>query len=128
MAPARILLIDSDLDSIAIYSMMLRHHGYEVLQALDGETGLRLALEQHPDVVVSELFLPGSGSTTLLARLEEDGRTADLPIIVLDSTSTFGPGLTQEFGAHRRLAKPCEPSRLLKEVESLLSGPVAAAG
>jgi DNA-binding response OmpR family regulator len=120
MAPAKVLLIDTDADSITIYSLILQHHGYEVLQASDGETGLRLAIESRPDIVVSELFLPPLQAGEIVSRLQKDNRTARTPLIVLDSTPSIRDRLAGQEGL-RRLTKPCEPSRLLREIEQLLA-------
>ncbi len=120
MAPATVLLIDSDVDSIEIYSLLLRHHGYQVIHALDGTTGLRLAFESNPDVVVSELFLPPLQGGEVVDQLRSDDRTAATPLIVLDSIPNFTGELTRRHGELSRLTKPCEPSRLLREIERLL--------
>jgi CheY-like chemotaxis protein len=120
MAPATVLLIDSDADSIAIYSLILRHHGYEVIHATDGETGLQLAFESLPDLVVSELFMPPVCGSDVVRRLRHDDRTADTPLIILDSIPTFARELMDTLGDFSRLTKPCEPSRLLQEIERLL--------
>jgi CheY-like chemotaxis protein len=124
MAPATVLLIDTDVDSIAIYSLILRHHGYDVIHATDAETGLQLAFESQPDVVVSELFLPRVRGGDVIQHLRNDDRTADTPLIVLDSIPTFARELTDSLGDLSRLTKPCEPSRLLQEIERLLERPV----
>jgi DNA-binding response OmpR family regulator len=121
MAPATVLLIDSDADSLAIYSLILTHHGYEVVQATDGDTGLQLAFERRPDVVVSELYMPKVDGATLLERLRGDARTAATPLIVLDSVPSFARELRGSEAKLHRLAKPCEPSRLLQEVRRLLT-------
>jgi CheY-like chemotaxis protein len=120
MAPATVLLIDNDADSITIYSLILRHHGYEVVHALDGETGLQLAFERNPDLVISELFMPPTDGGNLLDRLRQDARTAETPLIILDSIPTFGWERLESLGQLSRLTKPCEPSRLLQEVSKIL--------
>jgi DNA-binding response OmpR family regulator len=120
--PATVLLIDRDADSVAIYSLLLRHHGYDVIHAHDGETGLRLAFEAGPDLVVSELFTPHGTRTDLVDRLRRDDRTAGTPLIVLDSIPAFTHDSPGAFGNLSRLTKPCEPSRLLHEVKRLLGG------
>jgi CheY-like chemotaxis protein len=120
MAPATVLIIDSDADSIAIYSMMLRHHGYDVVNARDADTGLRLAVERIPDLVVSDLFLPPLMGGDLINQLRSDFRTASIPLIVLDSIPTVARDLTTRYRDLSRLTKPCEPSRLLQEIERLL--------
>ena len=124
MAPS-VLLVDSDSDSIAIYSLILRHHGYEVLSAPDGVLGFEIALQRRPDVVVSELFLPPSHDGSFLERLRADDRTSATPMIVLDSIPSFSDELFESDSRRTRLTKPCEPSRLLLEVERLLSPEMA---
>jgi DNA-binding response OmpR family regulator len=125
MASATILLIDTDADSLTIYSTLLRHHGYDVLHAADAETGLRLAVELRPDLVVSELFLPPLHRGEVVRRLRKDHRTAGTPVIVLDSIPKIARELLQNAGVSR-LSKPCKPSRLLEEVERLLDRPAPA--
>ncbi len=120
MAPATVLLIDSDPDSIAIYSMLLRHHGYSVIHAHDGETGLRMAIEARPDLVVSEVFVSRNRDGDLVNQLRRDDRTAETPLILLDSIPAFTRHRPERFRNLSRLTKPCEPSRLLQEVERLL--------
>ncbi|MEX2582479.1 MAG: response regulator [Gemmatimonadota bacterium] len=127
MAAATVLLIDSDADSIAIYSMILQHHGFAVIHAHDPETGLRVALETRPDLVVSELFLPAVRGLSLFNRLRADQRVAETPVIVLDSILSTDSEFTEALGSLNRLKKPCEPSRLLLEVQRLLARPVTLA-
>lgn len=120
MAPATVLLIDSDVDSINIYTLILKHHGYSVIHARDPEDGLRLAVEEKPAVVVSELFLPPLTGTSLVDRLKADRRVAETPLIILDSTPEHAAALVEEYPSLNRLRKPCEPSRLLQEVQRIL--------
>jgi CheY-like chemotaxis protein len=124
MAPS-VLLVDGDADSITIYSLILQHHGYEVLAAGDPATGLRLALERRPDVVISDLYLPPLDGRSLHEQLRANEGTASIPMILLDSIAAFGMEEVEEIAITARLTKPCEPSRLLLEVQRMLDmGPV----
>ncbi len=118
---ATILLIDSDADSIAIYSMILDHYGYKVMHANDGSSGLQLAQEVRPSLIVTELFLPQMDGSMVAVRLRADPRTAQIPLIVLDSVPTLSTALLANVTGAIRLTKPCEPSRLLHEVERMLA-------
>jgi CheY-like chemotaxis protein len=120
MLPATVLLIDRDQDSVEIYRLILEHHGYRVLHAPDGVAGVRIAVEEHPDVVISELFLPRIDGASVLDLLRRDVRTAAMPLILLDSIPTFAVDFEPDLADARRLTKPCEPSRLLREVQRLL--------
>ncbi len=123
MAPSTVLLIDRDQDSLTIYSVILRHYGYEVVTVTDGATGLRLAVELDPDIVISELFLPLVQGHTVLEELRADDRTARKPLILLDSVPMLGEALMDGRAGTSRLTKPCTPSRLVEEVARMLGGP-----
>ena len=118
MAPRTILLVDQDGDSLAIYSLILEHHGYRVLRARTSAEGLRLALEQHPDLVVSELCLDLVDGTALPDRIRQEPWVPHLPIVVL---TTLPFPRERSAACDSYLAKPCVPSRLLAEVDRFLS-------
>lgn len=120
MAPS-VLLIDSDADSITIYSLILQHHGYEVLAARDSESGFRMALDRRPDLVISEMFLPPLEGRPLVEKLRENEVTARTPMILLDSIASYGNEVGDFGSSAMRLTKPCEPSRLVVEVERMLN-------
>ena len=101
--------------------MILDHHGYRVLYALDGSSGVRLAQEAQPSLIVTELFLPRVDGSTVTDRLRSDPSTAEIPLSVLDSIPAVGTQLMSRLPGATRLTKPCEPSRLLQEVERMLS-------
>lgn len=119
MTSPKVLLIDRDPDSIKIYTLMLSHYGFAVFHAQDPENGYRLAIEAHPDVVVAELFFPHQQGGALLQRLLGHERIGKVPIIILDSAAAMrhqAPAVKRLY----HLTKPCEPSRLLHEIQRLL--------
>ena len=61
----------------------LREAGFEVLSALDGEIGLRLAKNKNPDLVILDLVLPKTNGFEVLKTLKETQETARIPVIVL---------------------------------------------
>jgi CheY-like chemotaxis protein len=71
--------------------------------------------------------MPRIEGQTILDWLRHDERTADTPLLILDSIPTFGSELLTRHPGLSRLTKPCEPSRLLQEVERLLEAPVPIA-
>jgi DNA-binding response OmpR family regulator len=120
MAPPTVLLIDSDQDSLTIYSLILRYYGYAVVTVQDGANALRIAEEVDPDIVISELFLPRAPGHGILRELRENDRTARKPLIVLDSVPMLGDTLMEGLTGTSRLTKPCTPTRLVEEVAKLL--------
>lgn len=127
MRPPTVLLVDRDSDSLAIYSLYLRHHGYRVLTGRDGAEGLRLAREQLPDVVLAELFLPPVEGRHFTEKLKEDALTARLPVVAVTSFPLIPTERGKRLGVYDGyLTKPCVPTRILQEVERFVPRPVAA--
>ncbi len=62
---------------------VLGQEGYEVVSALDGEVGLRLAKGRKPDLILLDLILPKITGFDVLKRLKEDDETKDIPVIIL---------------------------------------------
>ena len=84
---ATVLLIE-DSKFIRITSQReLTRAGYNVLMALDGEQGLRMAQESMPDVILLDMMLPIIAGADVLRKLKDDKRTAHIPVIVLSSLS-----------------------------------------
>jgi DNA-binding response OmpR family regulator len=81
----RILVIEDDRFLRKAAGAALRRQGYLVLTADDGETGLRLARAEHPDLVLLDLIMPGMQGFEVLKLLKEDGSTASIPVIILSN-------------------------------------------
>lgn len=85
VAAARILLIEDDRDIAHLFARGLTHYGHEVTIAPDGATGLRLATETDPEIVLLDLRLPRLGGLELLRRLREE--RPGLPVAILSNQS-----------------------------------------
>lgn len=79
----KILFIEDEAALPKTFSEMLKKEDYEVISALDGETGLRLVRERKPDLVLLDLVLPRLRGLDILKALREDPDTKDLPVIIL---------------------------------------------
>jgi DNA-binding response OmpR family regulator len=82
---ATVLLIDDSKFLRRANELAFSRAGYGVLVAADGEEGLRIALEKVPDVIVLDMMLPKLSGPQVLQQLQQDARTAQIPIIVLSS-------------------------------------------
>ncbi len=79
----KILFIEDEATLQKTIGGVLRKEGYDVISALDGETGLKLAQQEIPDLILLDLVLPKMHGLDLLARLREGEKTKDIPVIVL---------------------------------------------
>ena len=97
-----------------MYAEYLRSRGYCTLQAATAEDGFRMAADLAPDVVVTDVTLPGpEDGLALTSRLKHDAATRDAVVIVLSgAVSSADRAAAGKAGCDRFLAKPCLPMEL----------------
>ena len=78
-----ILFIEDESALQKTFGEVLKQEGYQMISALDGESGLRLAKSQKPDLILLDLILPRVNGFEVLKRLKGDKETKDIPVIVL---------------------------------------------
>lgn len=84
----------------------MEQEGHEVISALDGEIGLRLAKEKKPDLILLDLILPKIHGFDVLKKLKEDKETQGIPVIILTNLEGIGDvDKALELGATTYLVK-----------------------
>lgn len=120
-AEKKVLLVEDNEDNRIVYAMMLEYHGYTIIEATNGEDAIRLAGEESPDIILMDISIPGVDGWTATQRIKDDPATGDIPIVAV--TAHALPEHRQraeQLGCDGFLTKPCEPRRLLEEVQSLI--------
>ena len=84
---AKILLVEDDRFLRRAGEVSLRHQGFEVVSATDGEDGLRVAFTQTFDVVLIDLLMPKIPGIEVLVALKGDDRTRSIPVVILSNSS-----------------------------------------
>ena len=113
-----VLIVEDEQNIVDILSFNLEREGYDTLEAYDGNTGLQLALEQNPDLVLLDLMLPGMDGLDVLRQARGAGvRTPVLMLTALDAVGDRVAGL--DAGADDYLAKPFAAEELLARVRAL---------
>lgn len=79
----KILFIEDESALQKTFGEILRQEGYEMISALDGEIGLRLAKSEKPDLILLDLILPRIHGFEVLKELKKDELTKEIPIIIL---------------------------------------------
>jgi DNA-binding response OmpR family regulator len=79
----KILFIEDEAALQKAFKDVLEKEGYQMISALDGESGLRLAKSQKPDLILLDLILPRKDGFEVLKELKEDEATKGIPVIVL---------------------------------------------
>ncbi|MBP9669346.1 MAG: response regulator [Candidatus Pacebacteria bacterium] len=82
-----ILLVEDEAPAALALQGALTHHGFEVLVAEDGEKGLALAKEKHPDLILTDLKMPKMGGMEMIAELRKDEWGKDVEVIILTNMS-----------------------------------------
>ena len=115
---ARILVVDDDADTLVALSDKLQAEGFTVLEASTGESAIRQAKSEIPDLILLDICLPDMGGGEVASALQEDPATDRIPIIYL--TALFSKHHEAKYGGTQTLAKPFEMPKLIAEIESSL--------
>jgi len=120
-SPARILIVDDNETNRDILATRLATHGYELLQAADGEEALIAAKEHLPDLILLDVMMPKLDGVEVCRQLKSDASLPFIPIILVtakaDSKDVVA-GL--DAGADEYLAKPVDQMALMARVRSVL--------
>ncbi|MCL4267715.1 MAG: response regulator transcription factor [Anaerolineae bacterium] len=117
--PQKILVIDDSPDMLKVLTLLLTEHGYEVLTALNGQIGLHLVDEHHPDLVILDLSMPGVDGWEVCRRIRTK---LTIPIIILTAAHVTDEDTVRglELGANDYIIKPFKNSILLARIRSAL--------
>jgi two-component system cell cycle response regulator DivK len=117
-----VLLVEDSVDERLLYSTILRHFGYDVVEAANAVDGMRLAREMQPDAILLDVHMPGLNGLVAAKRLKADPRTSHIPIIAM-TVHRISPSIVKESGAEAYLPKPFLPKDLSQALSSLLAEP-----
>src|SRR5215207_9605688 len=123
-ARPRVLLVEDDGDGRRLYAFWLTEAGFSVKEAHNGLQALERAFESIPDVVVTDLNIPGIDGFELTRRLKQDPRTSRVPVIAVTGYAAFAadPGRAQRAGCDVVLEKPCSPEDLESTIRMYIAG------
>ena len=126
-----ILIVEDEQNIVDILSYNLGREGYDTLEAYDGPTGLQLALEQNPDLILLDLMLPGMSGFDVCRQVRQSGSST--PILMLTAREEEADKvLGLELGADDYITKPFSMRELLARVKANIRrvemAPPAAAG
>lgn len=119
---ARILVIDDEEVVRSFLSRLLERQGHTVETAEDGEAGFRAYQASSPDLVITDIIMPGEEGIGFILRLKEQDPEAR--IIAISGGGRMGPEsylpIAADLGAARTFTKPLDPGEFLQAVQDLL--------
>ena len=117
-----ILVIEDEAQTRKILLNCLKFEGYRAIEADNGRTGIKLARENHPDLIVCDIMMPDLDGYSVLSILRQQLSTLAIPIIFLTakvSLPDFRRGM--DLGAEDYLTKPCNVERFLTAITARLN-------
>ncbi|HVX38539.1 MAG TPA: response regulator [Gemmatimonadaceae bacterium] len=122
-----VLIVEDNEDNLVIYSTILRHAGFTVLEARDGQAGVETAEREHPGLILMDVSIPVLDGWEATRRLKADPATASIPIIALTAHALASDQQKAfDAGCDGYIAKPAEPRVVLGAVERYIGHAQAA--
>jgi two-component system cell cycle response regulator DivK len=116
-----VLLVEDNEDNRIVYSTILRHFGFQVMEALNGEEGIARARAERPDLILMDISIPLIDGWEATQVLKHDPLTQRIPIIALTAHALASDReKAMQVGCDGYLAKPCEPRAVVAEVQRFL--------
>lgn len=121
-----VLVVEDDLDTRLFYSDALARGGFRIDQAHNGHQALEKALLSVPDLIFTDIALPGMDGIELCRRLRADERTRGIPLLAITGHGDrHYPDRARMAGADHVLIKPCDAESIVNEARRLLASPQA---
>jgi two-component system, cell cycle response regulator DivK len=116
-----VLLVEDNPHNRKIFSGMLAHAGFHVVEAEDGNQALAQAVAANPDLILMDLSIPGVDGWEVTRRLKADPKTQPIPIVALTAHAMRGDEeRARQAGCDGYLSKPISPKRVVEEVKRYL--------
>jgi DNA-binding response OmpR family regulator len=117
----KILIVEDNSDMRRYLGITLSDH-YEVISAVEGAEGFRMACTTHPDLIITDLMMPGIDGMEFCRKIKSEERTSHIPVIMLTAlASTLDRIAGFETGADDYIGKPFSNPELLARIKNLIS-------
>jgi DNA-binding response OmpR family regulator len=118
MSGKKVLVVDDDVKTVELVKVYLNRDGYRVLTANNGIDALKMARENHPDLIVLDIMMPGMNGLEVCRTLRDE---SEVPIILLTALTTDDDRLAGlNLGADDYVSKPFSPRELAARVRAVL--------
>src|SRR5205823_11022556 len=118
-----VLIIEDNDKNLKLVRDVLQVNGFRTLEAMDAESGIELADDEHPDVILMDIQLPGMDGTQALAHLRSKPATADIPVVAVTAFAMAGDAerfMAAGFDAY--ILKPISVRDFPDQVRGALNG------
>jgi DNA-binding response OmpR family regulator len=119
MSQSTILIVDDAVDTLHLIGTFLRQQGFNVLTATNGESGLAMAREHRPAVVVTDMLMPGPSGFRVIDQLKSEGEFRPKVVMISAQETPLLRAYALALGADEFLIKPFALQELLESVRKL---------
>jgi len=107
--PKKILIVDDEPDMVAFLQCLMEDNGYVTVTARDGEEGLRVALEEKPDLISLDLLMPNQTGIKMFRELRKDEALGSIPVVMVTGFAKDDvPQMDFKSWINKRSIKPPE--------------------
>jgi DNA-binding response OmpR family regulator len=118
----KVLVVDDEPDVLLLCRVNLEFEGYEVIEASDGEEGMRLLREERPDVVLLDVMMPRKDGWQVLEEIKADEDFKDTPVVMLTAKVQDQDQIRGwSHGAAEYITKPFSPLSLSQVLQDVLA-------
>lgn len=119
----KILVIEDSPTKMILLSNRIRHGGYEVIAASDGATGLYKMKQEKPDLVITDIVMPGMDGFEVCRHAKAEEELKNIPIVFITSSAyKWDADKYKEAGADGFIDNPYEGNALIEEIDKFLKG------
>ena len=117
----KILLVDDEVDMVALVTLRLEAAGYDVVSAYDGEEALEKTKAEKPDLIILDVMLPKLNGYQVCEKIKNDKELSKIPIAMFSALSSKqNIEDAEKLKADAYITKPFEPQELLNTIKNLL--------
>jgi two-component system cell cycle response regulator DivK len=118
----KILVIEDNPSNMKLAIFLLEEAGYQAISARDAETGLALARNEQPDLILMDIQLPGMDGLEATVRLKNDSATRAIPVMALTALAMKGDEeRIRTAGCDSYISKPLRYQEFLQEIKTQLA-------
>jgi two-component system cell cycle response regulator DivK len=118
----KILIVEDNPTNMKLASGLLKKNSHAVIEAVDAETGIDIAREQSPDLILMDIQLPGMDGLAATGILKKDPATMNIPVIALTAFAMLGDEEKMlAAGCNGYIPKPIRYKEFLATIDSFLT-------
>ena len=122
METPTVLVIEDNELNMKLVRSLLGIENYQVLEAVDAETGIQMAREHHPDLILMDIQLPGMDGLSATRIIKKDPELKDVPVVALTSYAMQGDDKkATEAGCEHYITKPINTRKFIETVKRIFT-------